>query len=131
MLTNYTIKLNGTSINFKAITKTPIVGYEDVFKSYTMISGKRRRVYEGKRFVARISYDWLTNEETSVLDGLLSAQRTSGVLTAEITTPFSTFTGDVSLDINSDQKRFMYSAVLGQAVWTNWTITLTGVDICL
>lgn len=124
------IKLNEYDFELSTINKDPEFGYKPEFREYKMISGKIRRDTIGHRFVAKIGYAYLTDVEIGYLVALLQAQKTTGSITAEITTPHEgTFTGSVFLEVNESQKRFAYDSVLERWIWLNWEIILTGTEV--
>lgn len=110
------------------IGKEPTMGYADEYVEKTMISGKIRRIYKGRRFYANFSYAYLTFDERTIINSLLAAQRETGYLTAQISTPYGSYSGQVIIELNQNQTRFKYDEGLGDYVWTNWTLTLKGVD---
>lgn len=124
------IKLNEYDFEFATMNKEPEFGYKPEYREYKMISGKIRRDTIGHRFVAKIGYAHLTETQVGYVVALLQAQKTTGYITAEITTPHEgTFTGPVFLEINESQKRFAYDSVLESWIWLNWEIILTGTEV--
>lgn len=120
--------INGVDMEFPMIGKEPTMGYADEFVEKTMISGKIRRIYKGRRFYANFSYGYLTAEQRATLNSLLAAQRQDGYLTVQISSPFGEYNGQAIIELGQEQTRFAYSDVLDEYVWTNWDLTLKGVD---
>lgn len=106
--------------------KEPTMGYSDEYVEKTMMSGLIKRIYKGKRFYATFSYPYLLENERATINSLLATQRTQGYLNVVIDTPFGQYAGQAILELGNDQTRFMYSNVLQDYVWTNWSITLKG-----
>lgn len=123
------IKIENIDVEFPQMGKEPKVGYETIYQEYIMMSGKIKRIEKGKRFVASFSYAYLTADQRSTIQELLTTQKLQGYLAAQISTPQGTFIGNVIIDINSDQSRFAYSEVLQDYVWTNWSFTAKAVDL--
>ena len=121
------LKINNVDMEFPQMGREPTMGYTDEYVEKTMISGKIRRIYKGRRFSATFSYAYLTSDERDTLETLLSAQRQNGYLTAQIGTPYGTYNGQVIMELKKEQTRFVYSEVLQDYVWTNWQLTLKGV----
>jgi hypothetical protein len=121
------INLGGIDFELNTLAPNPEFNYQQVYVERTMISGKIRRIYKGKRFTMSIAYGYLTDQQISNLYGLLSSQSQNGFISAAITTPDGSFTGNVMIDIDESQKRF--KIVDGKGVWSNWVINLTGVDL--
>ena len=121
------LKINNVDMELPQMGKSPTMGYTDEYVEKTMISGKIRRIYKGRRFSATFSYAYMTEEERNVLDTLFAEQRQNGYLTAQIDSPYGTYNGQVILEIKKEQTRFAYSEVLQSYVWTNWQLTLKGV----
>ena len=108
--------------------REPTMGYADEYVEKTMISGKIRRIYKGRRFYANFSYAFLTAEQRTTVNSLLAAQRQNGYLDVQISSPFGSYNGQAIIELGQEQTRFAYSDVLGEYVWTNWDLTLKGVD---
>lgn len=121
------LKIENVDLEFPTIGKEPTFGFADEFIEKTMLSGKIKRIYKGRRFYATFNYGFLLEEQRQKIETLLQTQRTQGYLTAEINTPYGSYTGEVILELNNNQTRFMYSDVLKDYVWTNWTLTLKAV----
>ena len=119
--------------------KNPTFGYEQEFVQKIMISGKVRRVYRGKRFVAHVFFgylpdytDWHFNTYTANgLYWLLDQQRRLGCLYAEITSPESTttFKGEVFLDLDESQRRFKYDADAQRYIWVGYGLTISACEV--
>ena len=121
------ITLGGYNFELGTIKKEPKFGYIDEYREYVMLSGKLRRDVKGKRFTASFAYQYLTNTEISNLMTLIANQKTAGYISAEISVPGGTYTGNVFLTIDDTQIRFGLEA--GVPVWYSWTITVVGVDL--
>lgn len=121
------LKINNVDMEFPQMGREPTMGYTDEYVEKTMISGKIRRIYKGRRFSATFSYAYLTSSQRNTLDTLLSAQRQNGYLTAQIDSPFGTYNGQVIMTLDKEQTRFKYDETLGDYVWVNWQLTLKGV----
>ena len=113
-------------LEYPQIGKEPTMGYSDEYIEKTMMSGLIKRIYKGKRFYATFSYPYLLENERATINSLLATQRTQGYLNVVIDTPFGQYSGQAILELGNDQTRFMYSNVLQDYVWTNWSITLKG-----
>lgn len=120
------IKVENIDIEYPQIGKEPTMGYSDEYIEKTMMSGLIKRIYKGKRFYATFSYPYLLENERATINSLLATQRTQGYLNVVIDTPFGQYSGQAILELGNDQTRFMYSNVLQDYVWTNWSITLKG-----
>lgn len=122
------LTINGIDMELPQIGREPTMGYADEYVEKTMISGKIRRIYKGRRFYANFSYAFLTAEQRTTVNSLLAAQRQNGYLDVQISSPFGTYNGQAIIELGQEQTRFAYSDVLGEYVWTNWDLTLKGVD---
>lgn len=122
------LKINNIDMELPQIGKEPTMGYSDEFIEKTMISGKIRRIYKGKRFYATFSYAFLTAEQIETLNTLLSAQRQNGYLNVGISSPFGNYNGQAIIELNNNQTRFKYDEDLQDYVWINWTLTVKGVN---
>ena len=120
------LKVENRDIEYPQIGKEPTMGYSDEYIEKTMMSGLIKRIYKGKRFYATFSYPYLLENERATINSLLATQRTQGYLNVVIDTPFGQYSGQAILELGNDQTRFMYSNVLQDYVWTNWSITLKG-----
>ena len=120
------LKVENIDIEYPQIGKEPTMGYSDEYIEKTMMSGLIKRIYKGKRFYATFSYPYLLENERATINSLLATQRTQGYLNVVIDTPFGKYSGQAILELGNDQTRFMYSNVLQDYVWTNWSITLKG-----
>lgn len=122
------LKLENIEFDLPTMNKNPTFGYEREYKEYTMLSGKKRRVYKpGKRLVASYSYAYLTDEQLSQLGNIMTAQQKNGYVNAEINMPGETFVGKVNISIDNSQTRF--AKINGRWVWIDYKITLQGVDM--
>lgn len=122
------LTINGIDMELPQIGKEPTMGYADEYVEKTMISGKIRRIYKGRRFYANFSYAFLTAEQKATINSLLSAQRQNGYLTVQISSPFGTYNGQAIIELNEEQTRFKYDETAQDYVWINWELTLKGVD---
>ena len=120
------IRIEGYDMELLQIGKTPTMGYVEEFSEKTMLSGLIRRLYRGKRFVSTLSYAYLLQDERARIEELLALQRSRGYLVAEISTPNGDYSGEITIDLNSDQTRWSYSEVLKDYVWINWQLTIKG-----
>lgn len=120
------LKVENINIEYPQIGKEPTMGYSDEYIEKTMMSGLIKRIYKGKRFYATFSYPYLLEKERATINSLLATQRSQGYLNVVIDTPFGRYAGQAILELGNDQTRFMYSNVLQDYVWTNWSITLKG-----
>lgn len=120
------LKIENVDFELPQIGKEPKMGYSDEYIEKTMMSGLIKRIYKGKRFYATFSYAYLLDEERASINRILATQRTNGYINVVIDSPFGQYSGQAILELNNEQTRFCYSAVLGQYVWTNWSITLKG-----
>lgn len=122
------LTINGIDMELPQIGREPTMGYADEYVEKTMISGKIRRIYKGRRFYANFSYAFLTAEQRTTVNSLLAVQRQNGYLDVQISSPFGSYNGQAIIELGQEQTRFAYSDVLGEYVWTNWDLTLKGVD---
>lgn len=122
------LTINGIDMELPQIGREPTMGYADEYVEKNMISGKIRRIYKGRRFYANFSYAFLTAEQRATVNSLLAAQRQNGYLTVQISSPFGTYNGQAIIELGQEQTRFKYDETAGDYVWTNWTLTLKGVD---
>lgn len=122
------LTINGIDMELPQIGREPTMGYADEYVEKTMISGKIRRIYKGRRFYANFSYAFLTAEQRATVNSLLAAQRQNGYLTVQISSPFGTYNGQAIMELGQEQTRFKYDEEAQDYVWTNWTLTLKGVD---
>ena len=122
------LKINNIDMELPQMGREPTMGYADEYVEKTMISGKIRRIYKGRRFYANFSYAFLTAEQRTTVNSLLAAQRQNGYLDVQISSPFGSYNGQAIIELGQEQTRFAYSDVLGEYVWTNWDLTLKGVD---
>ena len=110
------------------MVRGPTMGYADEYVEKTMISGKIRRIYKGRRFYANFSYAYLTAEQKATLNSLLAAQRQNGYLTVQMSSPFGSYNGQAIIELGQEQTRFKYDETLQDYVWVYWQLTLKGVD---
>lgn len=122
------LKINNIDMELPQMGKEPKMGYAEEYVEKTMLSGKIRRIYRGKRFYATFSYAYLTSEQRTIIQQLLAAQEQSGYVTVQISSPYGTFSGQAIMELNQQQTRFAYSEVLGDYVWVDWPITVKGVE---
>ena len=122
------LKINNIDMELPQIGKEPKMGYAEEYVEKTMLSGKIRRIYRGKRFYATFSYAYLTSEQRTIIQQLLAAQEQSGYVTVQISSPYGTFSGQAIMELNQQQTRFAYSDVLNDYVWVDWQITVKGVE---
>lgn len=122
------LTINGIDMELPQIGREPTMGYADEYIEKTMISGKIRRIYKGRRFYANFSYGFLTAEQRATMNSLLAAQRQNGYLTVQISSPYGTYNGQAIIELGQEQTRFKYDEEAQDYVWTNWTLTLKGVD---
>lgn len=122
------LTINGIDMELPQIGREPTMGYADEYVEKTMISGKIRRIYKGRRFYANFSYAFLTAEQRATVNSLLAAQRQNGYLTVQISSPFGTYNGQAIIELGQEQTRFKYDETAQDYVWINWTLTLKGVD---
>lgn len=122
------LTINGIDMELPQMGREPTMGYADEYVEKTMISGKICRIYKGRRFYANFSYAFLTAEQRATVNSLLAAQRQNGYLDVQISSPFGSYNGQAIIELGQEQTRFAYSDVLGEYVWTNWDLTLKGVD---
>ena len=122
------LKINNIDMELPQMGKEPKMGYAEEYVEKTMLSGKIRRIYRGKRFYATFSYAYLTSEQRTTIQQLLAAQEQSGYVTVQISSPYGTFSGQAIMELNQQQTRFAYSDVLNDYVWVDWQITVKGVE---
>lgn len=122
------LKINNIDMELPQMGKEPQMGYAEEYVEKTMLSGKIRRIYRGKRFYATFSYAYLTSEQRTIIQQLLAAQEQSGYVTVQISSPYGTFSGQAIMELNQQQTRFAYSDVLNDYVWVDWQITVKGVE---
>lgn len=122
------LKINNIDMELPQMGREPTMGYADEYVEKTMISGKIRRIYKGRRFYANFSYALLTAEQRATVNSLLAAQRQNGYLTVQISSPFGTYNGQAIIELGQEQTRFKYDETLGEYVWINWQLTLKAVD---
>lgn len=122
------LMINNIDMELPQIGREPTMGYADEYIEKTMISGKIRRIYKGRRFYANFSYGFLTAEQRAIVNSLLAAQRQYGYLSVQISSPYGTYNGQAIIELGQEQTRFKYDEEAQDYVWTNWTLTLKGVD---
>lgn len=122
------LKINNIDMELSQMGKEPKMGYAEEYVEKTMLSGKIRRIYRGKRFYATFSYAYLTSEQRTIIQQLLAAQQQSGYVTVQISSPYGMFSGQAIMELNQQQTRFAYSEVLNDYVWVDWQITVKGVE---
>lgn len=121
------INLGGIDFELSTLKGNCDFNYVDEYIERKMISGKIRRIYKGKRLTMTLTYGFLTDAQISNVYSLIASQRNNGYVSAAITTPDSSFEGNVTINIDDDQKRFAYSN--GKWIWTNWVLTLQAIDL--
>ena len=121
------INLGGIDFELQTMAPEPTFNYEEVYVEKTMISGKLVRIYKGKRFTMSMAFVYLTDQQIINLYGLLSSQSQNGFITASITTPSGTFSGNVLIDVDESQKRFAIKE--GKGIWSNWIVNVKGVNL--
>lgn len=122
------LTINNVNMELPQMGREPTMGYADEYVEKTMISGKIRRIYKGRRFYANFSYAFLTAEQRATVNSLLASQRQNGYLTVQISSPFGTYNGQAIIELGQEQTRFKYDEEAQDYVWTNWSLTLKGVD---
>ena len=122
------LTINGIDMELPQMGREPTMGYADEYIEKNMISGKIRRIYKGRRFYANFSYAFLTAEQRATVNSLLAAQRQNGYLNVQISSPFGSYNGQAIIELGQEQTRFKYDEEAQDYVWTNWTLTLKGVD---
>lgn len=122
------LTINGIDMELPQMGREPTMGYADEYIEKNMISGKIRRIYKGRRFYANFSYAFLTAEQRATVNSLLAAQRQTGYLTVQISSPFGSYNGQAIIELGQEQTRFKYDETAQDYVWINWTLTLKGVD---
>ena len=120
--------INDINFELPQMGHEPTMGYADEYIEKTMISGKIRRIYKGRRFYANFSYAFLTAEQRSTVNSLLATQRQNGYLTVQISSPFGSYNGQAIIELGQEQTRFKYDETAQDYVWINWQLTLKGVD---
>lgn len=120
--------INDINFELPQMGREPTMGYADEYIEKTMISGKIRRIYKGRRFYAKFSYAFLTAEQRATVNSLLAAQRQNGYLTVQISSPFGSYNGQAIIELGQEQTRFKYDETAQDYVWINWQLTLKGVD---
>lgn len=123
------LNIEGIDFELPQINKTPKMGYSEEFIEKTMISGKKKRIYKGRRFSAVFSYAVLTEDQINTFNELLELQRQQGYLNVELSSPFGTYAGGATIDIDEQQTRFKINRQTGAATWANWQLTLKAIDL--
>lgn len=122
------LEIEGVDLELPQMGKEPKMGYADEFIEKTMISGKIRRIYRGKRFYATFSYAFLRPIERDLLEDLLKSQHNKGFLNVEISSPYGDFSGEAILELNNDQTRFKWDEDEQDYVWTNWQLSIKATE---
>lgn len=122
------LKINNIDMELPQMGREPTMGYAEEYVEKTMLSGKIRRIYRGKRFYATFSYAYLTSEQRTTVQQLLASQEQNGYVSVQISSPYGTFSGQAIMELNQQQTRFAYSEVLNDYVWVDWQITVKGVE---
>ena len=120
--------INGQNWELPQSGKEPTMGYSDEYIEKTMISGKIRRIYRGRRFYANFYFPFLSDAQKTSFEALLATQRQSGSLTVVIDSPYGTWRGEAILDGNNNQRRFTADSTTGEHRWLDWNISITAVD---
>lgn len=120
--------INGQDWELPQSGHEPTMGYSDEYIEKTMISGKIRRIYCGRRFYAHFSYPFLSDSQMTSLEALYATQRRDGSLTVEIDSPYGSWRGAAILDGNNNQRRFTSDPTTGERKWLDWNISITAVD---
>lgn len=118
------LTINGENWELPQIGKEPTMGYSDEYIEKTMISGKIRRIYKGRRFYAQFYYGYLTAEQRLNLENLLATQREQGYLAVNISNQYGSFSGEAIIDLNENQRSFDPK----NDTWLDWQISLKAVD---
>ena len=121
------INLGGIDFELNTLAPNPTFNYIDEYIERKMLSGKIRRIYKGKRFNCELVFVYLNEQQISNLYGLLNSQQNNGFISATITMPNGSFSGNVNLTIDEGQKRYAY--INNKWIWTNWKIIIDGVDL--
>ena len=121
------INLGGIDFELNTLAPNPTFNYIDEYIERKMLSGKIRRIYKGKRFNCELVFGYLNEQQISNLYGLLNSQQKNGFISATITMPNGSFSGNVNLTIDEGQKRYAY--INNKWIWTNWKIIIDGVDL--
>lgn len=131
-------KINGLDWELPQRAKTHSAGYEYEYIEHTMMSGKIRRLYKGKRFHATFSYGFLSNAQVLFIHKILAKQMEDGYCTIEMDyggmTNY-TFNGPAIITLNSDQQKFESyetgtdeSSNIWVSTWINWNLEIESVD---
>ena len=121
-------EINGENWELPQSGREPTMGYSDEYIEKTMISGKIRRIYKGRRFYASFHYPFLSDAQKSAYEALFATQRRNGSLSVEIDSPYGSWSGQAILDGNNNQRRFTADPMTGERKWLDWNITITAVD---
>lgn len=120
--------INGQNWELPQSGKEPTMGYSDEYIEKTMISGKIRRIYKGRRFYANFYYGFLSENQKTSFEDMLATQRRNGYLTVQIDSPYGTWSGQAIIDGNNNQRRFIADPKTGERRWLDWNISVTAVD---
>ena len=120
--------INGENWELPQSGKEPTMGYSDEYIEKTMISGKIRRIYKGRRFYASFYFPFLSDAQKASFEALLTTQRRAGSLSIEIDAPYGSWSGEAILDGNNNQRRFTSDPTTGDRLWLDWNISITAVD---
>lgn len=116
------ILINNEDWELDTIGKTPQIGYDYEYITKTVINGKIHRIYRGRRFFANITYGILTAEQVTKLLNLIKSD-----VTVKIRTPIDIFEGAAQIEITKMPSRFNKSNTAD--TWTEWKISITGVNL--
>lgn len=122
------LTINGQDWELSQIGNEPTIGYEDEYIEKTMISGKIRRIYKGRRFYAKFSYGFLSDSQISSMNDLLATQRVSGYLDVSVDTAYGVFSGQAIVDLSNNQRRWTRDRQTGERLWFDWVIEIKAVD---
>lgn len=122
------INFNGENWELPQMKKDPEIYYSEEKIVKTMISGRRRTIFKGRRFAAVITYPYLLPDEADALESLLQSKYSTGYVVAQISTQKGTFSGNVNIWVDTAQKRFVFSNDLNDYIWTNWQIKVEAID---
>lgn len=127
------LTLNGIDFELPTLCREPSCGYTYEYNEYTMISGRVRRVYKGRRFTITFSYGALTSSQLAYLKNALNNMQANGYVYMEADTPLGTFAGNVILTMNGEQTRFRMdydkTTKTYTPVWINWSFTAKSMDL--
>ena len=120
--------INGNDWELPQSGHEPTMGYSDEYIEKTMISGKIRRIYKGRRFYANFYYPFLSDAQMTAFENLFTVQRRDGYLVVAIDSPYGTWRGNVLIDGNNNQRRFTTDPTTRERRWLDWQLSITAVD---